>query len=399
MSASVYSIKKILLLPLFMISCQHANNTYESQIKHFDIKELPKITDIKLSDLGFVDIEYIPLETNENSVISRINEIKVGNEYFLIKFFNRILMFKTDGSYVTKIGTEGRGPNEFLVAHHVDIDKKPQNIYLVDGWARKFYVYSERGNFIKTFQSPLNTTYFGITDAGILCYSTNYIANIDYSYNLIDTEGRIIKKFLNRYIWNYKVEQGKGTAIFDENIFYWFNDKLFKKEVYSDTVYVFENTDFKPHLVIEQGDKLLTTQARSDFEPLYLFEKYISQKNLFEFGDYVYYEFMYDFRIGGSNILRGFIGSKKDNFQVTINAEQGLTNDLDGGPNIWPKTIKDDNTVISWIDALQLKTFVASETFINSIPKYPEKKKELTTLADSLKETDNPVLIMVRLKN
>jgi len=72
MSASVYSIKKILLLPLFMISCQHANNTYESQIKHFDIKELPKITDIKLSDLGFVDIEYIPLETNENSVISKI---------------------------------------------------------------------------------------------------------------------------------------------------------------------------------------------------------------------------------------------------------------------------------------------------------------------------------------
>jgi len=38
-------------------------------------------------------------------------------------------------------------------------------------------------------------------------------------------------------------------------------------------------------------------------------------------------------------------------------------------------------------------------TFKNSTPKYPEKKKELATLADSLKETDNPVLIMLRLKN
>ena len=32
------------------------------------------------------------------------------------------------------------------------------------------------------------------------------------------------------------------------------------------------------------------------------------------------------------------------------------------------------------------------------LPKYPEKKKELEKLANSLKETDNPVLIIVRLK-
>ena len=119
---------------------------------------------------------------------------------------------------------------------------------------------------------------------------------------------------------------------------------------------------------------------------------------MFEFGNYIYYEFLYGFKIGGSNILYGFIGSKKDNFQVLINAEQGLINDLDGGPNIWPKTIKDDNTIIGWVDALQLKAHVASEAFKNSTPKYPEKKKELEKLANSLKETDNPVLIMVKLK-
>jgi hypothetical protein len=31
-------------------------------------------------------------------------------------------------------------------------------------------------------------------------------------------------------------------------------------------------------------------------------------------------------------------------------------------------------------------------------PKNPEKKKELEQLANNLRETDNPVLIMVRLK-
>ncbi len=39
-----------------------------------------------------------------------------------------------------------------------------------------------------------------------------------------------------------------------------------------------------------------------------------------------------------------------------------------------------------------------SEEFRNSKPVYPEKKRELEKLANSLKETDNPVLILVSLK-
>ena len=74
-------------------------------------------------------------------------------------------------------------------------------------------------------------------------------------------------------------------------------------------------------------------------------------------------------------------------------------NDLDGGPNIFPRTIKDDNTIIALVDALQIKTHVVSETFKNSKPKYPEKMKELEKLANNLKETDNPVLMIVKLKN
>ena len=85
--------------------------------------------------------------------------------------------------------------------------------------------------------------------------------------------------------------------------------------------------------------------------------------------------------------------------QVLFKPEEGIINDLDGGVNILPLTIKDDNTIIGWVDAIKLKAHVASETFKKSSPKYPEKKKKLEKLATSLKETDNPVLVMVRLKH
>jgi len=388
------NLKKFMILALFVISCQVTNNRDKNQIITFNLREFPKISTIKLSELGFVDIKYIPLETTDQSIISRINEIKIGDGFFLIKLFNTILKYQDDGSFITKIGRVGRGPDEFTVAHDVDIDNKNQYIYIVSAWQKKFIVYSENGEFLRTFHCPQNTTNFKITEEGILCYSINSFANVETSYNLIDTGGRIIKSFPNMYPYN----GNPNTTIFEENLFYRFKNRLFKKEIYSDTVYVFEKISFKPHLAIEHGEKLLTTKARSNSPPLLLLENFISQKNLFEFGDYIYYEFMYDFKIGSYNVLRGLIGSKKNNFQFLINSEIGLINDLDGGPNIWPKTIKDDETLISWIDAIKLKNHVISDAFINSTPKYPEKKKELEKLANSLKETDNPVLMLVRLK-
>jgi len=268
----------ILTISLIIMSCQNTIVTIDNQIITLDIKELPDTTSVTLSDLGFVDIQYIPLETNEHCVISRINEIIVGENYYLTHFFPKVFMFRSDGSFVTKIGTEGRGPNEFTVVHDVDIDRTTQNIYLADGWQQRFFVFSKNGNLIRTFKTPIYAAIsFTFTNEGILCYNMNQFANVENSYNLIDTTGNIIKNFPNKYPWN-KVQE--GTAIFDENLFYNFNNQVFKKEVYSDTVYVFEKLDFKPHLVIEQGNKILTTRARSDIESQELFEKFINQKYL-----------------------------------------------------------------------------------------------------------------------
>ena len=155
----------------------------------------------------------------------------------------------------------------------MDIDKKSQNIYLVSAWQKKFNVYSKNGEFLRTFHCPLNTTNFKVTGDGILCYNMNSMGNVETSYNLIDTEGRVIKNFPNKYRWDYK-KQGIYGFVY-ENLFYRFNNKFFKKELYSDTVYVFENMDFKPHLVIELGKKLITPKVRSDFGPEYIRDNFI----------------------------------------------------------------------------------------------------------------------------
>ncbi len=395
------ALKNILIFSLVAVSCQNANNRHENQIVTFDLKELPEITEVKLSDLGFVDIEYIPMETNEQSLITGSddlitgNKIIVGNGFFLIKHFTTILKFNNNGSFATIIGKKGRGPNEFTVAHDVDINPVDHNIYLVSAWQKKFNVYSESGEFVRAFKMPLYAPInFRFSDGNILCYCENHSGNVEDSYTLLDTSGQVIKSYPNRYPFT----NHDAFGFSGENLFYRFNNKLFKKEVYSDTIFLYENMVFKPHLVIEVGQKLITPDARSKYDGMHIAKNFISPLNIFEFGDYVYYEFIYRFALPDDVLIYSFIGSKKGDLKAVIETGQGIINDLDGGSNIIPKTITDDNTIIAWVDPSKLKAHVDSEAFKKSTPKYPEKKKELEQLAGNLKETDNPVLVLVKLK-
>jgi len=114
----------------------------------------------------------------------------------------------------------------------------------------------------------------------------------------------------------------------------------------------------------------------------------------------------FDFEIREPYPILGIYDKKsKDTYFVkpTNTFEQieptGIYNDIDGGVNFYPKQANFNDLLISWIRAFELKQYIASNTFQSSIPKYPEKKKTLVKLADSLDDNDNPVLMLVRLKD
>ena len=166
--------------------------------------------------------------------------------------------------------------------------------------------------------------------------------------------------------------------------------------MYSDTVFVYRKKAFEPHFLIDVGKLRITPEARTNSPVAYIIHNFLTPQKLFEWGDYIYYEFSY--QPDDENEGFSLIASKVDNFRMLFDPEKGLINDLDGGPNIMPQTVRDNNTLVAWIEAFQLKKHVASDAFRKSKPLYPEKKKELEKLANNLKEMDNPVLVLVRLK-
>ena len=367
----------------------------ECQSLKIDLRKLPKKEAVRLSDLGATDIQYIPLETTKQNVLPEIKKIVFGKSFFLTHSYANINMFRYNGQFVTKISKEGRGPDEITVAHDIDINPKDETIYLVDGWLQKFLVYNRDGKLMRSFKSPLKIAInFRITNDGILCYNDNNMAKTTDSFILIDTLGKVIMNYPNTYKWQDKTNRTVGYL--HENLFYRFNNQLYKKGMYSDTVFVYRKKAFEPHIIIDVGKLRITPEARTNSPVAYIIHNFLTPHKLFEWGDYIYYEFYY--QPDDENEGFSLIASKVNNFRILFDPEKGLINDLDGGPSIMPQTVRDNNTLVAWIEAFQLKKHVASEAFKKSKPLHPEKKKELEKLANKLKETDNPVLVLVRLK-
>ena len=69
---------------------------------------------------------------------------------------------------------------------------------------------------------------------------------------------------------------------------------------------------------------------------------FLTPINLFEFGNYIYYEFIIPWE--GETEGLSYIGSENGNFSVLFDPEIDLINDFDAGPKVWPKTVRDDST-------------------------------------------------------
>lgn len=379
-------------LLLIILCCILTSRELIGQPLTFDLKKLPEPTSVKLSEIGAIGIKYIPLQTSQQSLISEIRDIIFAKDYFLTQNFAEINMFRYDGSFVSKIGEIGRGPNEFTTAHDIDINPKDESIYVADGWLHKFLVFNKFGKIIRTFKTPQSGPLdFKFTDDGILCYYQNHMGITQNSYILIDTLGRILKNYPNRYPWKRTVP---NVAFGGENLYYRFNGNLNKKEIYSDTIYTYKNKSFEPHLILDIGKLRLTPAKREENDYKYILNNFLNPVNLFEFGNCIYYEFIIP-PAWGNEKKYSFIGSKNGKINLFFDPEKGLINDLDAGPNIWPRTVKDNSTVATWIDALDLKQHVQ---FKSLKPPPSQKIGKLEQLARTIKETDNPIIVLIEVK-
>lgn len=167
-----------LLLAFSLSSCkQSSRNDYSnSELPIIDLEKEYPVKRIDIHEIA--DVEYIPLETTDESLLQTPTSWSVSEDTIVIfDVLQRIIfLFDGQGKHIRTINRFGQGPEEYYNALHVDADFGKGEIY-VEAYP-KIIIYDFNGNYKRTIKYPSQIT----RPENIHNYDSDFLAIFNDSY-------------------------------------------------------------------------------------------------------------------------------------------------------------------------------------------------------------------------
>ena len=358
----------------------------------------PRSTNVKAIKLSEIadDISYIILDDSVPIGFINSNIRCISNSIFFSVLDVGILEYNRKGEFKKKIGSIGRGPGEYTSYVDFTVDEKSGTVYIRDRGGI-IIAYSEMGTYSRSFSLPGIADHIRtieLKDSRIFVFNYLQFEGVKYSWIVLDTLGNIIdKKERSEPIFTSRFSGSYGTYKYRDKLAYW--------NSYSDTVLSFSpDLSTEVSLLITPGEHRL---PKSEVDVSVL-SQYLHVWQIFETNRFFIITCTYKkpslilIEKNGGKSYRSYLEVERKG--ITSDMVGGLENDLDGGTKFLPKGYFEENGreyLIGLVEPVTLETRIAGSEFKNIIPKYPKKKEELERLADNLKDTDNPILVLVRL--
>jgi hypothetical protein len=386
----IFKISLIALLTFFF-SCSKDKTTKIHVINPGNIIEKK----INLSEIA-EEITYIPL--NNDILFGSIVSVELTESLILIAPAQEIIsVYDYNGNFIRRIGERGRGPGEYTYSNQFTLDRNKEIVYVLDGIKHTLLKYSFKGDFIETVELKVDS----IKIHSEIVFSNDILVLFEginqgegkYDWIVLDTLGNILFEKFNAIekFPSYHFCSGNKQEAFNNTFYYW--------NQINDTIFKISNEKHEPAFIFAQGNFRFPKQKIKEIYTEYFFPRII-----FFTKDYLFFAYIYQYQ----NHTGIYVKSENQFYDVNKSEDwdlwrgPGIINDFDSGMPLIPLSYycdkKDNEYLIGEVNPFQLKAYVASDIFKNSTPKSPEKKKELEQLANSLNENDNPVLMLVKLK-
>jgi hypothetical protein len=267
-----------LFLMAILVGCGKGNE--ETQIITVDVNASHPNKDLILQD--FLDVEYIPLETNDEFV-TQGNVMAIGDQYILVKNWindGDIFVFdRKTGKGVRKINRKGQGSEEYTFINGIVLDEDNNEMFVNCTSMKKIFVYDLFGNFKRSFNHT-----DGTEDLDVFDYDKDNLIRYDMSIYYKDGEsgdGRpyhaIISKQDGSIIRNIpipfdivkapRVQKGDGVAVTSVHPIVPYHNDWLLIETSTDTVYLLKGNKLSPFLVktpSKEPEILLTLGVLTD---------------------------------------------------------------------------------------------------------------------------------------
>ena len=92
------------------------------------------------------DIQFIPLETNPKCFISTTNKYNLNQDHIVVASDETIHLFNRDGKHLKSFKRQGKGPGEYGMIYNIDLVPDRDEIMVADPMLQKILCYDFSGN-------------------------------------------------------------------------------------------------------------------------------------------------------------------------------------------------------------------------------------------------------------
>ena len=192
------------ILLLVMTSCGSDNASTDGFIT-VDVTKSSYSPKKELVLQDFMDVEYIPLETNDE-FINQGYVNAIGEKYIIVTNYREdgdIFVYDRNGKAIRKINRKGQGGEEYISCLKIILDEENEELFINDFLARKIKVYDLEGNFKRSFKQKQegDTQFYGeifnYDKNNLICYDE---CNADIPFLLISKkDGSITREIITPF--------------------------------------------------------------------------------------------------------------------------------------------------------------------------------------------------------
>jgi len=404
----------IIFLLLFAVSCSNnpgadksASGNDENRFFTVDLeKALGNKQLINLSQVAS-DVEYIKLETGKDCMVRPVVHYFFTDSIVLVQNFDHILKFSREGRFLQRIGTSGRGPGEIDLIRIMSVIPEKRVIAVQKNSQRELLFFSFEGNLRKTVDfDPYFFHVKVLPDGKYVSYDPGSVGNEKYTFCLLGEKWDTLSAVENYTIW---VSQPASVMIMvgwpEFEPFYFSRNTLHVKAMYNDTIYNLRQDKFYPEYFIDLGKYKLPEELRPERLGAAQFQKFRDNGGNYYFAivhGVAGKVFLTAHSYSDANPLKYVLCDRLKNEQTLLTDKGGVStgfvNDWDGGIDFWPVGSISEKKIFMPVNAMDLRKELENIRSGKKQVKFPGRQKELLKLISELEETDNPVIMVVTLK-
>ncbi len=248
----------------FCFSCMNNKNDVYStcNYEHISIDSTYDNNVLYYSQL-YSKIEYIPLETTDESLLAEISKLNIMDDGKIL-IFDRlkdgVFLFGKDGRYLRQIGNKGNAHNEYSSIKDAAYDCYNNQVVIYDIGTNHLMFYNLKGQFLFSFELYCYPSAISVIDKEHICLFLNYTddlsrQSVGNNIKIVNRKGEIKSEYLE---YDSKFRNFHPAC---ENVFSQSDETLFIKPPYSSIIYKVSTNNLSPSFCYDLGKKSISEDS------------------------------------------------------------------------------------------------------------------------------------------